>query len=227
MRNALILVLSLIILNLFSQDNTDSLVRAERFKYHYVGVQSNLLLQQFLNFNSSAVNSNPYLFSYSFNYKQNGNGIVIGTGLSASNNFSNDGVVEISDDRINIAGRIGFEKKFYQEEKFIPFVGLEVGLGYTEQKLRSKLVQTINNPETNTKSTKFFFGPALRGGMLFSLNKYVKLGTEFFFNLQLSINKTQTVINTGGQPPSETRTTALPINFGLQAPTALFLIYRF
>lgn len=227
MRKVLILVFSLNIINLFSQDNTDSLVRAERIKYHYVGVQSNLLLQQFLNFNSSSVNSNPYLFSYSFNYKQNGNGIVLGTGLSATNNFSNDGVVEISDDKINIAGRVGFEKKLYQEEKFIPFLGIEIALGFMQQKLRTKLVQTINNPQTDIKATKFFFGPALRGGLLYSLNRYVKIGTEFYFNLQISVNKTETLLTSGSQPPSGTSTTALPINFGLQAPTALFLIYRF
>lgn len=227
MRKIFFLCLCVISINVFSQDNTDSIVRSYRTKYHYVGVQVNLLLQQFLNFNSSSINSNPYLFSYSFNYKQNGNGIVLGTGLSVSNNFSNDGVVETSDDRINVCGRIGFEKKFYQEERFIPFIGLEVGLGYTQQKLNTKLVQTINNPETDTKTTKFFFGPAIRGGLLYSLNKYVKIGTEFYFNFQVSINKTSTVITSGTQPPSGTITSSLPLNFGLQAPTALFLIYRF
>lgn len=227
MRKLFLLVLILISIKLISQDNTDSIVRSYRIKYHYVGVQANLLLQQFLNFNSNSINSNPYLFSYSFNYKQNGNGIVLGTGLSVSNNFSNDGVVETSDDRINTAGRIGFEKKFYQEEKFIPFIGIEVGLGYAEQKLKTKLVQTINNPQTDTKITKFFFGPAIRGGLLYSINKYVKLGTEFYFNFQVSINKSKTIVTSGNQPPSGTNTTSLPINFGLQAPTALFLIYRF
>ncbi|MBL7919443.1 MAG: hypothetical protein JNJ40_03965 [Bacteroidia bacterium] len=227
MRKTSLLLFCIISIRFFAQENTDSLVRSYRIKYHYVGVQANLLLQQFLNFNSSSVNSNPYLFSYSFNYKQNGNGVVLGTGLSASNNFSNDGVVEISDDRINVCGRIGIEKKFYQEERFIPFIGIEVGLGYAEQKLRTKLVQTINNPQTDTKTTKFFFGPAIRGGLLFSINKYVKLGTEFFFNAQVSINKSKTIITSATQPPSGTNTTSLPINFGLQAPTALFLIYRF
>jgi hypothetical protein len=228
MRKLFFLVLSLISINLISQeDNSDSIVRADRIKYHYFGIQANLLLQQFLNFNSSSINSNPYLFSYSFNFKQNGNGMVLGTGLSVSNNFSNDGVVETSDDRINTAARIGIEKKFYQEEKFIPFVGFEVGLGYSEQKLKTKLVQTINNPQTDTKTTKFFFGPAIRGGLLYSLNKYVKIGTEFYFNFQVSINKSKTVVTTGTDPPSGTNTSSLPINFGIQAPTALFLIYRF
>ncbi|MDP3558284.1 MAG: hypothetical protein Q8T03_13000 [Bacteroidota bacterium] len=227
MRKVFFLFFCIISINLISQEDTDSLVRSYRTKYHYVGVQANLLLQQFLNFNSNSFNSNPYLFSYSFNYKQNGNGMVIGTGLSASNNFSNDGVVEISDDRINVTGRVGIEKKFYQEETFIPFIGFEVGLGYTEQKLKTKLVQTINNPETNSKTTKFFFGPALRGGLLYSLNKYVKIGTEFYFNFQVSVNKSRTITTSAGQQPSGTNTTSLPINFGLQAPTALFLIYRF
>ncbi len=223
MRKFFLVLISFYSLNFFAQDSIDSIIRIERTKYHYVNIQANLLLQQFLNFNNAIVNSNPYMFNYSFTDKRTGNGFVLGTGLSAGNDFSNDGVVEITKDNISIAFRAGYEKKFYQKEKFIPFFGLELGVGFSQENTKSRLVQTINNPETEIEATKLFFGPAARGGIYYAVSKRFLLGTEFYFNFQFSQNRTITKI-TG---MNIIKRTSIPVNFGIQAPTALFLAYRF
>ncbi|MFN7912674.1 MAG: hypothetical protein ACK5QC_12685 [Bacteroidota bacterium] len=210
-----------------SQDSIDSLIRVNRRINYYVNVQTNLLLQQFLNFNSNISNPNPYMFNVTLTDKYSGNGLLMGTGLTASNNFSNDGIVEITDDRINLATRFGFEKKMFQWRKIIPLFGAELGFGYTEQRLKTKLIQTITNSETSSKTTKLFFGPALRGGLIYKITNELFIGTEFYFNLQLSINKTVVVTNNPQIPTQTQNRTSLPIDFGFQAPTALLLGYKF
>lgn len=225
MRHFVVAVLFTLCFNCYSQDSIDSLIRINRRINYYVNVQTNLLLQQFLNFNSVASNSNPYMFNVTLTDKYSGNGLLLGTGLTASNNFSNDGIVEISDDRINLATRFGYEKKMFQWRKIVPLFGAELGFGYTEQRLKTRLIQTINNSETSIKSTKLFFGPALRGGVIYKITNELFIGTEFYFNFQLSINKTVTVTNSP-QIPIQNKT-SLPIDFGFRAPTALFLGYKF
>src|SRR4051812_44076358 len=109
-----------------SQDSGQS----KKVVYKYLGIQSNQLLQQFISFNSnSSINTNPYLFTYSKNNIKTGNGFVFGTGFNVSENSSNDGVSSVTVQNANVTFRIGYEKKYLQEQRLIPFWGLEVGLG--------------------------------------------------------------------------------------------------
>lgn len=190
--------------------------------YRYIGVQSNLLLQQFISFNSnSSINTNPYIFSFSKNNINTGNGVVWGSGFLVSESSSNDGVSAVNVQDVNITLRNGFEKKYLQNQKFIPFWGIEFGAGFVRNKTVSRLVQSTSNTEVVVETETAFAGPAIRGGLNYALTKHILLGTEFYFNAMISTTR----VNNGNQGFGGT--SFAPFNVGFKAPTALFLIFRY
>lgn len=205
-----------------AQKDTSALFNLTKPSYKYVGIQANLLLQQFLSFNSnSGINTNPYIFTYSKSNMLTGNGFGFGTGFNVSDNSSNDGVSSIRVQNANFSFRFGYEKKYLQRQRLIPFWGVDLGFGGTYNKTVSRLDQSFNSNTITTETTKVFFGPAFRSGLLCALSKHVLLGTEFFFNTQVAISSTNgnNGLNNSGD--------FIPFNVGFQAPTALFLIFRY
>ena len=98
--------------------------------YKYLGIQVNPLIQQFLNFNSNPnINTNPYLFTYSRNDITTGKGTNFATGLSVNQSSSNDGVSSVTSNLVNVTFRYGFDKKYLQWEKLVPFWGVDFGFG--------------------------------------------------------------------------------------------------
>lgn len=204
----------------------DSAKKTNKAHYKYIGIQANLLLQQFISFNSnSSINTNPYLFSFVNSNIKTGAGFVFGTGFNISSVSSNDGVSAQTVDNANLAFRLGGEKKYFQNEKFIPFWGLELGFGGTYNKVTSQLNQTFSTTITTVTTNKYFFGPSFRGGLLFALSKHILIGTETFFNVQVAT----TIIsnNNGFGNGTNTANSFAPFNIGFQAPTALFLIFKY
>ncbi len=196
----------------------------EKKRFTYMGIQANLLLQQFISFNSnSSINNNPYLFTYSTNNNHRGGGFALGTGFSVIQSSTNDGVASITIQNINMSLRVGYEKKYLQRQKFIPFWGLEMGMGGLNNKTISTLNQSFNNSTTTIETTKYFFGPALRGGVNYAITRHIMLGTEFFLNAQIAFTETHTD-NSGVQTAGNS---VVPFNIGFQAPTALFLMFRY
>jgi hypothetical protein len=190
--------------------------------YKYLGIQANLLFQQFISFNSnSSINSNPYIFSYSRNNIRTGTGFVFGTGLGYTDATQNDGVTSRRLQSGNVAFRFGSERKFFQESRFIPFFGIEFVAGLVFSRSENSIVQPFNPINSAVQTTRVFGGGALRGGVLLALSKHVMLGTEAFFNLQVSYS--ETLGNNGGFA----QTALSPFSLGFQAPTALFLIVRY
>jgi len=54
-----------------------------------------------------------------------------------------------------------------------------------------------------------------------AFSKHVLIGTEFYFNAQIAVNK---INNGNGNGFSQS---FAPFNIGFQAPTALYLIFRY
>lgn len=191
-----------------------------RAHYKYMGIQANLLLQQFISFNSNtSINTNPYVFSYAKNNIQTGSGFAFGTGFNISENSSNDGVSSVNVQNVNITVRVGYEHKYLQKQRLIPFWGIDFGAGGVYNKVTSSLNQSFNSNVTTVETTRIFVGPSLRGGLLVALNKHILLGTEFFFNSQIAFTQT----NSGAGSISN----FVPFNMGFQVPTALFLTFRY
>src|SRR6218665_2368224 len=93
--------------------------------YKYLGIQTNLLLQQFISFNSNtSINTNPYVFSYAKNNIRTGSGFAFGTGFNLSENSTNDGVSSVNVQNINVTIRVGYERKYLQKQRLIPFWGI-------------------------------------------------------------------------------------------------------
>jgi hypothetical protein len=202
----------------------------EKKNYVYMGIQSNLLLQQFISFNSnSSINSNPYLFSYAINHSQKGYGFALGTGISVNESSTNDGVASVKVQNTNVSLRVGFERKYLQQQRFIPFVGVEFGMGGLYNKTTSILNQSFNNSSTSIETTKLFIGPSLRSGLHYALSMHILIGTEFFLNAQIAWSNTQVTnsSSTGLQPTVNNSSSVIPFNVGFQAPTALFLVFRY
>lgn len=196
-------------------------VRSQKRVYKYLGIQANLLMQQFISFNSnSSINTNPYIFTYSKNNIKTGNGFVFGTGFNVSENSTNDGVSSVTVQNANVTFRIGYEKKYLQEQRFIPFWGLELGLGALFNRSESSLNQSFGSNTVIVQTERAFFGPAFRGGLNYSLSKHIQVGTEFFFNAQVAYSQT----SSGNGAFSRS---FAPFNIGFQAPTALFLIFKY
>lgn len=214
-------------LSLFTQAQTeksDSAWFSRKRILHYAGIQMNPLIQQFISFNSNAsINNNPYLFSFSINNAQTGHGFAVGTGLNVTQSATNDGVASISVQNINVSVRIGYEKKFLQRQKFIPFVGVEFGMGGGDSKTTSTLNQSFNNSTTTIETSKFFFGPAVRSGLNYAITRHILIGTEFFFNMQIAWTTTKT----NNAQIITSNSDVVPFNIGFQTPTALFLMFRY
>ena len=207
----------------FRKSKPDS-VWYEKDKYYYAGIQANLLIQQFVSFNSnSSINNNPFLFSYSVNDSDKGRGFALGTGLSISHSSSNDGVASVTKQDINVSVRIGYEKKYMQREKFIPFWGVEMAMGGIDNQTTSTLNQSFNNSSVTIQTSRYFFGPSFRSGVNYAVTRHILIGTEFFFNAQIAFTQTRT--NNAGFTTSGS--SVVPFSFGFQAPTAVFLMFRY
>jgi hypothetical protein len=193
-------------------------------RIHYLGIQSNLLLQQFISFNSnSSINTNPYLFSYSSTNRETGTGFAMGTGLSVNQNASNDGVASITVSNTNVSVRLGWEKKYLQDHRFIPFIGVDGAMGVVANNTTSVLNQSFNSNIVRTRMIKFFLGPSFRGGLNYAVTKHILVGTEFYFNLHIAYSETE--INNGGFFSNVQETS--PFNIGFQPPTAVYMIFRY
>lgn len=216
---ALLLFLVPVLLYSNSWKDPDTIV-TRRSSYKYMGIQANLLLQQFISFNSnSSINTNPYVFSYARNNIESGAGFAFGTGFNVSESSSNDGVSALHVQNVNVTMRIGYEHKYLQKQRLIPFWGVDFGAGVIYNKVTSSLNQSFNSNENTVETSKLFAGPSFRGGLQVALTKHILLGTEFFFNSQIAI----TEINGG----FGTERSFAPFNIGFQAPTALFLVFRY
>jgi hypothetical protein len=223
MRNILLLIFfaGSFLLSKAQKDAADTNVLFKKRTVKYVGIQANLLLQQFVSFNNNTlINTNPYIFSYSKNNVNTGWGFTFGTGLSVNENSTNDGVSSVQVENVNITYRCGIERKYFQNQKLIPFWGADFGLGGVYNKTVSTLNQSFNNGSTTVESSKLFIGPDFRAGLMYAFTKHILVGTEFYFNAQIAFSTT-------GGAGLDGLSDAVPFNVGFQVPTALFLIFRY
>ncbi len=198
-------------------------------KEKYIGLQANQLLKQFLSFNSSnSINTNPFLLTYS-STNGKGRGFSMGTGLNFSVESSTDGVSATEITNRNFVFRLGFEAKYHLKERWIPFWGIDMHFGGVYTKVSIQQFQTFQTNITTTATTNLFLGPAIRGGVLVSLSKHLLLGTEGFFNFKIAFQQTTSSSNLafGNGQVVAPSSRSIPINFGINVPTAIFMIVKF
>src|SRR6187431_2493251 len=89
----------------------DSTIRTKRYT-HQVGVQVNEIFKQIFNFNGTAVNTNPYLFTYSINSVRSGWGLRVGVGYNYQKITTDDGITKKMSELNDLQLRLGGEKMF-------------------------------------------------------------------------------------------------------------------
>src|SRR5688572_26884106 len=109
MKKTLIAAVMLLTATVSYAQIADELPKEKRFNHH-VGVQINELFRQVFNFNGNAVNTNPYLFTYSVNHARTGWGLRAGIGYSYASLTDDDGITRRTSDLNDLQARFGFEK---------------------------------------------------------------------------------------------------------------------
>lgn len=173
----LFIILS-IVNQLYSQ--TDIL---EKPLKHQVGVNANLFIKQFLNFNGAVPTvNNPYLLQYKYFFKPM---LALRTGIGFSSNKSEEKDVNLKIERTSslFDYRIGIEKRKLIHKKWLMYVGLD--LTYNNNGNRNKSTTLFDdgfNPPTTVitevKNNTNLYGLGAVYGIEFSLNKHLKLLTE-------------------------------------------------
>lgn len=224
-RIKLVITLLLFVTNfVFSQNNLPIEELPQNGYYNYVGVQSNLLFRQFLNFsNASVPNNNPFLFSYATNSKRSGRGLIINSGFTFTENKTSDGVVTINNKIRTLAISVGYDKKWYQNKKWIPSWGFDLSTGLDYFKSTNQTFQTLGTITTETEQLNFFIGPSIHAGIMYALGDYVFIGTTSQFNFRIGFLQNKTKVN---QTNNFTDSRGIA-DIGIAAPTAVFLTVRF
>ena len=110
-------IVAILLTALNANAQTDTTTSQKRYS-HQVGVQVNELLRQIFNFGGDAVNTNPYLLTYSINSVKTGWGLRFGFGYEYQSVTIDDGITRKSTDLNNLHTRLGVEKAFALSPKW-------------------------------------------------------------------------------------------------------------
>jgi len=203
---------------------------------HQVGVQLNGLIRQVFNFNNSTINTNtnPYLLTYSLNFRS-GWGARLGVGYNYVSNKSDDDIT-VTETKINtLRGRIGGEKLFKLSEKWSAGAGADFvfnrndDVTTTTQSFADTII-TVNK----SKGTGLGGGPM--AWLRYHVTDHILIGTEasFYYVYSTPTNvlsvTTKTLDQFGSGSISKTKiTTSKPqIAEGVfSSPIVFYIIVRF
>jgi len=232
MRKTLIAAVFLLTANATYAQTEEITPQPKRFTHH-VGVQVNELFRQIFNFNGNAVNSNPYLFTYSINSVRSGWGLRTGIGYNYQSQTDDDGITRRSANLNDLHARLGFEKLFTLSPKWSAGAGVDAVVNHNDHYSKS-LVRGFDSVTTvlSSKITSYGGGPMI--WLRYHLTNKVLIGTE------------SSIYYTSGQEKSDIAITRRQFNGGsqqlvttvskvdnertkakLSIPVAFFLIVRF
>lgn len=199
---------------------------------HNVGVQANLLLQQFIpnSGNSNALN-NPFWWKYALRFNQSNLEVTFGGGYSE--NQTKDGDLKTS--QFNLPLRLGAAKKYYLGKRFEAGAGLDLVAVFDQS---SSETENINNgvgfssstkAETSRKVNSFGGGPQVT--LAYYINKNIRIGTEatgyFLYNEEHNTRFIQTYSSGFLTEEIDESDSVFSNNFQFTLPVALFLMVRF
>jgi len=220
---AAIVLFTWCIQNCFAQQADTAAVKKTRTDDCYIGVQINGLINEVFggSTNSSIVNQNPYLFTFSEISKETGWGFRAGLGLQAGTstnanstskiNFTPDSTFKIFELHL----RVGVEKSFKVYNKIFGGVGMD--LVYNDIKNDLKLSYTGFTPGTTgeeVKTTGSSYGGGPVASLRYQFTDRIALGTEASFYYVTGDEKI-TVVSVGdnGKQTISAGTFNLPIAF--------------
>ena len=199
----------------------------------FVGVQSNLLIREVLNF-SGANNTinNPYLLCYSINHNKSGWGASVGLGLTTTHSATSDATGSSLSSNQQIGGiRLGVEKRWYIHPKWTTAVGLDALMNFSKTTSTNKTVQGFGAGETDTNDKNNSMGAGIRGSLYYSITPRIWIGTEtnlaFLMGKENSTTTTTQIISGGGSNPNATISNADSNGFTINLPMAFFVLVKF
>lgn len=204
---------------------------------HQVGVQANELIRQVFNFNNNSNTlNNPYLLTYSLNWKKPGVGIRLGIGPDFRSFKDDDGIVQ-QENNINVMNlRFGFEKTFELSERWSAGAGVDAvyanDLSYTKT-----LTRSFDSTSTDIASSTSTLGYGAMGWLRYHITPRILIGTETSFYYRKGDFKQDISITTKtsggiiGQPSKfETKETKIDnkVAYGtFNLPMVFYLIVKF
>lgn len=204
---------------------------------HQVGVQANELIRQVFNFNNNNNTlNNPYLLTYSLNWRKPGIGIRLGVGPDFRSFKDDDGIVQ-QENNINVMNlRAGLEKTFVLSDKWSAGAGVDYvfanDVSYTKTFTRS-----FDSTYTDIASSNVTQGYGAMAWLRYHITPHILVGTEASFYYRKGDFKQDISITTKtqggpiGQPAVyETKTTKIDneVEFGtFNLPMVLYLIVKF
>lgn len=205
---------------------------------HQVGVQANELVRQVFNFNNSSnALNNPYLLTYSLNWKKPGVGIRLGVGPDFRSFKDDDGVVQ-QENNINVMNvRFGFEKTFVLSDKWSAGIGVDA-IYFNDVSYTKTFTRTFDSTSTDISSSTSAKGGGAMGWLRYHITPSILIGTEtsFYyskgdFKQEISITrKTSNGNPIGGPSKFETKITKTDneVEFGkFNLPMVFYLIVKF
>lgn len=204
---------------------------------HQVGVQANELIRQVFNFNSNNNTlNNPYLLTYSLNWKRPGIGIRLGVGPDFRSFKDDDGIVQ-QENNINVLNlRFGIEKTFVLSDRWTAGAGVD-GVYSGDVSYTKTFTRSFDSTSTDMASSTITKGYGAMAWLRYHITPRILIGTETSFYYRKGDFKQDISITTKtqggiiGQPAVfETKKTKIDneVQFGtFNLPMVLYLIVKF
>lgn len=219
MQKPLALIAFLCVGSICFAQKSDSL-RQDKTASHYFGVQTNLLLRQFLNFGgTSELTDNPYVLTWAVNSKKTGFGFTAGVGYVYKQQTTNDGFSSQLSTTNDLSLRFGLEGKRMITKRWMGSIGGDILITSKKDKTESNSNGGSSPISTTTKVSGTGFGP--RVTINFFINSRIILGTEASC-YYMSKKQTVTLIGTG-QPTPQPETLG---SLTLSVPSAVYFIFK-
>lgn len=202
---------------------------------HRIGAQMNGLIRQVFNFsNANNPVNNPYLLTYSINFRKSGWGLRIGGGYNKQFVASNDGITETETDINNWQARFGVEKRFRLSDKWTAGAGID-GVYGDDNNNTNTITRAFDTSIVKSKTSVSTMGAGAMAWLQYHVTEKVLIGTEMSYyqrygtqKINLSITERST-----GFPGNGTLTTTVSkkehdlAEGVISLPVVLYLIVQF
>ena len=185
---------------------------------HYVGLQTNQLLRQFIDLGNAPSPNNPYLITYSSNDEYTGRGFSMGLNVSLDN-FKDDDLTLTSRD-VGIQYRFGWDRKRALGEKWLLATGFDLLTGFSWDKTETEFTTTSTTTLTN-QSVDLGLGPRAELGFFIAKHILISTETNLYFRARFGNAKEEIPGNAVEKNSINSQTLSLVL------PQVLYLTYVF
>jgi hypothetical protein len=201
--------------SLFAQDQ-DSM----RTYNNEWGLNITAFANQFLSFNNNAANPGAYLFTYKHINGMKAFRLGVGLFFSSTNSVTGPNTAPLQSDGVDVSLRLGFEKRFALDRRWLFTAGGDFLLGFKD--LKSTSESNFGTIKIKEKVWSIGLGPVL--GIHFRFSPRVSIGTEGTIYLRYVGSKSST--DFGGIGGGDMTDSTKGVNLLMGTPLALYFAIR-